>query len=1209
MKQTIRLSAIIFFQLILRLCIAQNNELQFIKIDGPNGKPIGKIRNITQDPYGYMWFSGEGENCIYRYDGIRITAFRHDEKNSNSLGGTYVGSVYADDEGIIWIGMVEGLDRFDPTTGVFIHFRHNPNDPGSLSGGVNPILRDSKGRLWVGTGKGLDRLDEKTGKFIHYRNEPGNPKSLSSNTVVTIYEDHQGVIWIGTNYPWDNKNPDVGGLNRMEPDGTFTRFMHDPNDPHSLINNKVGAIFEDSRGVFWVGTGGDGLHTMDRKTGRFERHTFDPSNPDKLSCPPLKKEIFDIERVCFIQEDVMGSIWIGTMGSGINRYDTLTKKITHYEASNGFPDQSGWNIYQSRDGVLWISTQEDNLYRVDPFNRRISSTPLSGTPWCRLEDNENLWVGTEGEGLLQYDLQGALLGQFKHKPADNNSLFDRSNLIYTMFHDQGDTVWIGTSDGPGFFNKSTKQFSRLPINIKYGPDNGKNVPDLLKDRDGLIWFIINGTGLIRYNPSDHSFKQFQNNPHDTTSIISDHVVSIFEDKSGVIWVGDISGGVNRLDKANDTFKHYLRTIPCHKLFEDSQGILWIGTNAGPYIYHPDKDRFLPFLDPESDVAHLQIINIKEDNEKNLWMHNTSELIRVNRATKETYVYSTRFGIAEYTITPLGFCKNRKGEFVLNHQKGFYTFYPEDLAVDIYPLRIILTDFFINALPILPGNESVLKTPVEEVDELELAYNQNNISFNFVAIDYRSPERIKYFTRLDGYDSTWREVKGEKSVSYFSLPTGKFVFRVKAYNLEGTMGEKVIIIHILAPWWQTWWAYTAYLLFFGFAVWLTSIWRERNLQRQNKSLEEKVSQRTEALNKSLNELKSTQAQLIQSEKMASLGQLIAGIAHEINTPLGAINASINTITDSSQQSIKLLPALVKDLSDDELKLFMELVNRSAINNNSLSSKEEREIRRKISTRLEEKEIAEADGFADILVDMGIYDDIENYLPLFKPQTMQTAYHLSMQIKNSQNIKMAVDRASKVVFALKNYARYGNEQSMVEANIVDGLETVLTLYQNQMKHGITLHKEFEEVPQILCYPDELNQVWTNLIHNAIQAMEGKGELSISVSKNPKTAKNPTVSISDPSVFEVQCTKNPKGFQNLSGLMVQITDTGKGIPPEIKDRIFDAFFTTKPAGEGSGLGLYIVKQIIDKHKGTITFESGPTKGTCFKVFFPIIDSISIL
>ena len=126
-----------------------------------------------------------------------------------------------------------------------------------------------------------------------------------------FYEDHQGTLWIGTGFPFDRDKPDDGGLNRMEKNETFTRFMHVPDNPHSLINNKVRSIFEDSRGTFWVGTGGDGLHTMDRETGSFERHPYNPNRPDELSRPALKPGAW-YDHITFINEDGSGAIWIGT---------------------------------------------------------------------------------------------------------------------------------------------------------------------------------------------------------------------------------------------------------------------------------------------------------------------------------------------------------------------------------------------------------------------------------------------------------------------------------------------------------------------------------------------------------------------------------------------------------------------------------------------------------------------------------------------------------------------------------------------------------------------------------------------------------------------------------------------------------------------------------------------------------------------------------
>ena len=187
-------------------------------------------------------------------------------------------------------------------------------------------------------------------------------------------------------------------------------------------------------------------------------------------------------------------------------------------------------------------------------------------------------------------------------------------------------------------------------------------------------------------------------------------------------------------------------------------------------------------------------------------------------------------------------------------------------------------------------------------------------------------------------------------------------------------------------------------------------------------------------------------------------------------------------------------------------------------------------------------------------------------------LDTAYQLVSLQKSTQTIITATERAAKVVFALKTYSRYDTTGEKVLAKIPEGIETILTLYHNQLKQGVEVIRNYQDsFPPILCYPDELNQVWTNLIHNALQAMENKGSLKIDVK------------------------------QQDGSIVVSITDSGKGIPPEILPRIFEPFFTTKPAGEGSGLGLDIVKKIIDKHQGKITVDSSPGQ-TTFTVFLPI-------
>ena len=807
--------------------VAQNNDIKFTPINGPNGKPIGKIRNITQDPHGYMWFSDEVERCIYRYDGNRIIAFRHDNANPNSLGSIDINSVYADNTGIIWISFRDGMDRYDPATGIFTHYRHDPNNPGSLSSSnVNQVLRDRQGRLWVGTNNGLDRLDEKTGKFIHYRNELGNPKSLSDNVVWNIYEDRQGVIWIATGFPFfeTDSTKNTGGLSRLNTDGTFTQYKHDPKDPHSLINNKVRALFEDSRGVFWVGTKGDGLHIMDRRTGRFERHLYDPKKPDQLSRPPRKKEefAFNNDQVTFIIEDVTGSIWIGTMWSGINRYNPLTKKITHYEGSHGFPDSSAWNAFISRDGMLWLSTQQDHLFRAGPFPRAINNINPGIQTNSFLEDKEGfLWTGTKYKGLLQYDKQKKLVQHFKNGPSNQFNYFNTA--VNCLVQNKEDSIWIGTDDGVVIFNTITKQFSNFPLGFAIKDDIGNGIFNIFHDSQGLKWFAT-GQGLASYNSIDGSIKRYHHSDKDSGSIGSNRIISFLEDRTGKFWVGIFNDGINQFERQTGKFMHYLSGLNGICMYQDKEGIIWAGMNKGLYTYNIKDDVFTPYFDSQSEFSTEYIFGITEDQAKNLWITTRSAIIKLNPKRSERSVYASNFGIPKHSLTPNAIYKTKEGQLLVGHNNGFYAFFPGELEIAKKDSKIIITDFFIDNHAVLPGKKSSLKKRVEELSTLVLKHNQNNLAFNFAAIDYRAPENTKYFTMLEGYDNRWREITGEKSSYYFKLSPDNYVYRIKAVNLDGEEQEKKITIRIHPAWWNTWLFRIASVFFVGVVFYLLMRWR-------------------------------------------------------------------------------------------------------------------------------------------------------------------------------------------------------------------------------------------------------------------------------------------------------------------------------------------------------------------------------------------------
>ena len=328
-----------------------------------------------------------------------------------------------------------------------------------------------------------------------------------------------------------------------------------------------------------------------------------------------------------------------------------------------------------------------------------------------------------------------------------------------------------------------------------------------------------------------------------------------------------------------------------------------------------------------------------------------------------------------------------------------------------------------------------------------------------------------------------------------------------------------------------------------------------------------------------ELKASQEHLIQSEKMAALGNLVSGVAHEINTPIGAIKASSENIYQSMENILGIGILLIKDLEEEIVLLINNFINQQIDRVKFVSTREERAMKKTLISKLESYNIENPEYFSDLLVQLRVDTIDEKYLPIFQhPKSMdiiRLIFNLGGIKLKLKTIDTSVNKTSKIIYALKSFTRDGSSGIKQLASIEDSLENVLTIYQNYLNKGIQVIRDFKEVPRVHCFEVEITQVWTNIIFNAIQAMKNIGTLKLGLD---------------------QISENNKQY-----IKVTIEDSGPGIPEEIQPKIFDAFFTTKKAGEGSGLGLHICKQIIERHNGNIIVSSQAGK-TVFEVRLPL-------
>lgn len=338
----------------------------------------------------------------------------------------------------------------------------------------------------------------------------------------------------------------------------------------------------------------------------------------------------------------------------------------------------------------------------------------------------------------------------------------------------------------------------------------------------------------------------------------------------------------------------------------------------------------------------------------------------------------------------------------------------------------------------------------------------------------------------------------------------------------------------------------------------------------KQTSNKLKKTNKELNKAIDHLHQAQSEIIQKEKMAVLGRLSAGIAHEINTPLGVIKGSVDYLIESFPDIGDIINTINEKIPTEHREAILSSVNKAAESYRFLTSSEERQLVKDLSAKMESDGVENAKHLAELSLHLDVEKDYDKLLPIWKLPDSEEIFEaiqlLFFRFNSVFNIKNAMEKANKILFAIKSYTHFKNEGLFKPVDLRKNIENVLIMFENILKTGIEVEFDVQKDAMIYGLPDELGQVWTNLISNAVHAMDKQGRLKIA------------------------CAEHDSHY------LISIEDNGSGIPVELQGKIFEPFFTTKSAGHGSGLGLDIIKRIVEKHSGDISFKSEPGKTVFF-------------
>ena len=1037
-----------FFTLFVYTSEAQTPELTFRHLSNEEGLSSSNVTGFAQTPDGLLWIgTTDGLNL---YDGYTFTTYRNEPGNPHSLSDNSITTLLVDHQGELWIGTENsGLNKYNAETDNFTRYQRDLYDPETISNNyITSIAEDANHRVWVGTMMGLNVFDRGKESFSRYFHELGvliEDDAIDSLKAQKLPDYLINAVARLTHREFPNEHSFYRELSTTVSESDIARYQTVLLRFAKLKNvaEQITALQADEAGDLWIGFEHDGLAHFNPRTNRLKYYV------DTSSAATSVQLIHESITQLWLDDDVL---WIGTREGSFYEFDLMT----HRFQPRPLPESKSSiaSVWVDQKGTLWVGNdyglyrwnrdkEQFSLYQHEENNRySLSTTAVKAI----FEDaQQNLWVGC-AQGGINLTVANILFQHYQHNPNASEGL--SKNSISSILEDHDGNVWIGYyTMGIDVWNRQTDKITQYA----YDPDDPRSlgkgtVFEIFEDRDSTVWIGTYEGGLQQFDRESQTFITYQSDPANPQTLSGNDVRSIDEDANGTLWLAIHGKGINALNKKtkavhrvradNLDWQNSLANDWVYQVYVDRDQNIWAGTVFGVSVRYRRAENFVTYNNENSNLSHNNVRVIVEDRRGRIWLGTESGLNLFDKNTRKISVwrekdglpnsrihgiledsvgtlwistnhgisrfdpdrhhfvnYSTLDGLQSEEFFPGAYYHGKSGAMYVGGADGLTIFYPEKMPQDTASLPVLVTGIAVFDQPL--AIDGVPWKASHTTEHLRLEHDQNFITFDYVAINYKNPDKTQYAYQLEGYDREWNYAGTQRSATYSNLGAGDYVFKVKATTNGGAWSNHFREIHltILPPLWYT---PGAYLLYFLTGLGFLYVFKRVTLTQER--LKTKLR---------LQQLEAQKTHELDSLKL----NFFANLSHEFRTPLTLIVDPINRLISEEHTE-----------PDDRMEYY-QLIRRNT-----------QRLLRLINQLLDISEIE-----AGVMKLRVVRYDIVNFCKNISHAFIYRASHLRVHFSFESNVEVAEvffdqDKLEKILFNLiSNALKFSPPESRVTVRL--------------------------------------------------------------------------------------------------------------------------------------------------------------------------------